>query len=276
MGLAVPARGSAAVACLGAALLALAAARFARAQDTPTGTEAPPSVGLPAGSTLYIQSEPPGAVVVLRGPYEWVGVTPWRLSREVSGLYHVEARLPGYDTWKSDVIFGAMGGQQLHITLGRKTTTKALLRSLFIPGWGQIYRGSRGKGWLVLTGAAIAGGAFFVTDDAYRSAVDDFDAARDRYEEATRLEDLDDRWAEVRSASREADRRWDRRRIAWGALAGVYTFNLLDVLFFAPSGAAETSSISGLDPAAEPDGGLGWSASADPQGSVRAALSWNW
>src|SRR5512140_204925 len=61
------------------------------------------------GTNVTITSIPPGAVVSLIGPYRWVGQTPWNLVRDISGLYGIEARAPGYETWRGDAVFGPGG-----------------------------------------------------------------------------------------------------------------------------------------------------------------------
>jgi len=257
------------------AFLLLACAVGGPAAGQEGGTQIPPgnAPGVPA---LTITSEPPGAVVPLKGPYEWVGVTPWRLFRNVEGLYQVEARRPGYETWRSEVVLGPGGLRDLSFRMSRKSTVKAFVRSALIPGWGQFYRGSSLKGTLFLAGSVLAGGAFAYTHATYQEEADDFKAAERRYEAATREEELAARWAEVLDRADDADRAWDRRQIALGALAGIYALNLVDVVFFPPAGdAAVPSGPGGPVSRAEPDG-LGWSAVASPDGAVSAALHWSW
>jgi hypothetical protein len=253
-----------AAACLVSGLwAALAWPAGVRAQDGQEGLR--PAQGNGAGASgLIVNSVPAGAVVTLRGPYEWVGVTPWRLSRQVSGLYHVEARRPGYETYTSEVVLGAEGWQELNLKLSRRSTGKAFIRSLVLPGWGQAYRGSRTKGLLIFAGTIAAGATFAVFDTDYQSTLDDYDAARSRYERAVRLEDLDDRWAEVVRASNRADDKWDRRKIALGALGGIYAFNLLDVLFLGPGGEAASAGYSGREIPEPAGAGLACTASWEP------------
>lgn len=265
-----------AAACLvGGLWAALAWPAGVRAQEGQEGLR--PAQGNGAGASgLIVNSVPAGAVVTLRGPYEWVGVTPWRLSRQVSGLYHVEARRPGYETYTSEVVLGAEGWQELNLKLSRRSIEKAFVRSLVLPGWGQAYRGSKTKGFFIFAGTIAAGAAFAVFDADYQSTLDDYDAARSRYERAVRLEDLDDRWADVVRASNRADDKWDRRKIALGALGGIYAFNLLDVLFLGPSGEAASAGYSAREIPEPAGAGLACTASWEPQGDLQAALRWNW
>jgi hypothetical protein len=255
-------------------LLALVAVSAA-AQDPPAAI---PSGGTGATPTLVVESEPPGAVVVLRGTYEWIGLTPWRLYREVSGLYQVEVRLPGYETWTGEVVLGTGGIGQLHVKLGKKSGAKSLLRSMVIPGWGQLYRGQRLKGTLFGLGGVVAAGGVVWTHEAYRNDVDDFDAAKRAYEQEARWEDWPARYEVVRRASRKADRGYDRRRVALAGLGGIYAVNLLDCLFFAPTGEVSSSGVTSRaeTPAGDDRGMIGWLADVSPAGNVRAGLRLRW
>ncbi len=247
----------------------------AAAQNPPTAT---PPGGISATPTLVVDSEPPGAVVILRGTYEWTGLTPWRLYREVSGLYQVEVRRPGYETWTGEVVLGAGGIGQLQVKLGKKTVAKSLLRSMAVPGWGQLYRGQRLKGTLFVLGAAVAAGGVVWTHEAYRNEVDDFNAAKRAYEQETRWEDWPARYEVVRRASGKADRGYERRRVALAGLGGIYAVNLLDCLFFAPTGEVSSSgATSRADaPAGDDRGMIGWLADVSSAGNVRAGLRLRW
>ena len=118
-------RGRTAFAAALALVVLLARAGVSTAQD---GTETTPPAALGASAegapSLSITSDPPGVVVTLRGPYEWIGVTPWKIYREVAGLYRIEARRPGYETWESEIVLGPGGIRDLKIELARKTTFK--------------------------------------------------------------------------------------------------------------------------------------------------------
>jgi hypothetical protein len=261
----------------GTTVLLLALLSAAAAAQEPAA--APPATSpTSTAPTLVVESSPPGAVVTLRGPYEWTGVTPWRLYRDVHGLYRVEARLPGYETWSGDAVLGPGGVSQLQIKLGRRTLAKVLLRSAVIPGWGQVYRGQKAKGALFLVGSVVAAGGVCWAHEAYRDDVDDFDSAKRAYEQATRLEDLPALYEAVRHASDHADRGHERRTLALAVLGGIYGLNLLDCVVFAPSGEVSSSaSTSRAEAPAVPDAGsLGWLADVSSTGSVRAGLRLRW
>jgi hypothetical protein len=250
-------------------------AASAAAQDPPVAT---PPGGIGATPTLVVDSAPPGAVVILRGAYEWTGLTPWRLYREVSGLYRVEIRLPGYEAWTGEIVLGPGGIGQLQVKLGKKTVEKSLLRSVVVPGWGQLYRGQKSKGTLLVLGSAVAAGCVVWTHEAYRDDVDDFDAARRVYEDIRVEGDLRAGLEVVRRASEKADRSYDRRRVALFGLGGIYAVNVLDTLFFAPTGEVLSSGMTSRAdlPVGNDRGMIGWLADVSPAGSLRGGLRLRW
>lgn len=254
-----------AVLIAGAALVA-GSAGSAGAQTSPA----------PAGeaAVLVVTSDPPGAVVTLKGPYEWIGMTPWSLHRSISGLYQVEARLPGYETWKSEVVLGEGGVRTLDLRLSRRSGTRAFLRSAIIPGWGQIYRGSKGKGVLLLAGSCAAAAAYGVLDVRYQDKVDDFDGRRAAYERATTLTEIESTRRALDAATEDADDAYDQRRIAIGALAGIYAFNLLDLLFLGGGGEARVGGVTDAGGVSHPPFAMNTALAED--GTLQASLRWSW
>lgn len=226
--------------------------------------------------SLVITSEPTGAVVTLRGPYEWVGQTPWQLYREVSGLYRVEARLPGYESYESEVTLGAGGVRELRIQLSRRTRLKAASRSMLFPGWGQAYNGSRGKGLLMSFAALGAGAGLLVTHEMYNDDLDTFNERKRAYERSTRQGDLQALHAAVEDASDDAERAYDRRQVVGAIALGVYAASVLDAIFFFPSGEATPSSLARSEPAGPARAGFGWTADMVPGTAARAGLTYSW
>jgi hypothetical protein len=189
------------------------------------------------GTGLTVISEPSGAVVTLRGPYVWVGQTPWHLDREVSGTYQVEARLPGYEPWRGEAVLGPGGLQNIRIVLSRRTPWKALGRSLLFPGWGQIYSGSKGKGICLASAWVLALGGGLWTEFTYQSRLDDFKDAQSTFEAQRQLgSSWNQAYQDVERASSRADRAYKRRQVVFGVAAGVYALSALDALFFPPGG----------------------------------------
>jgi len=239
------------------------------------------------GPTLMVTSDPTGAIVHLRGAYEWVGQTPWDLDRGIQGVYLVEARLPGYEVWKGEVVVGPGGISSLHIRLSPKSAWKAGVRSLLVPGWGQFYNGSGLRGGLILGASAVALGGLLWTHELYRDEVDDFDAAKAAYQGATRQEDLPALKARLDKASRDADRAYDRRMVLLGAAAGLYALSFLDAVLFGPSGSARIDGRAANLPPEDEAGpyraaggetgdGPGLAGGINPDASLRLGFAYTW
>lgn len=245
------------------AAVAATATTAAIAQDPSAGTAVEGSPGLTPSLTpsLTVRTNPPGATVVLDGPYKLVGVSPWTIGRDLSGTYRVEIRAPGYETWRGETVLAPGIGSTLSVNLSRKSRLKAIGQSLLLPGWGQSYLGERGKArtYYVLTG--LTGAGWLTTHLMYQSKVDDFDRAAERYRAARTVDELPELRAKLREADRDADRAYDRRQIATYALVGVYGLSVLDAMVLSP--------ISGPDRGLALEvGGLG------DGGRVALALSW--
>lgn len=92
----------------------------------------------------------------------------------------------------------------------------AALRSLALPGWGQLHKGEQVKGWALVGLWAAAAGGSVAAHLARQAAEDDYLAARDPAEIAARY-DTFDRWHRARGA------------LALGA-AAVWGYAVLDAL----------------------------------------------
>jgi len=205
---------------------------------TGTGQAQPtvPSTPIPVAPSpsLIVQSNPPGATVLLHGPYELIGQTPWTLTRDLSGVYRIEVRRTGYESWNGEVVVAPGAGTTLEVDLNRKNRLRAFARSAILPGWGQTYAGNADRGRIFLAAELLTLGGWIYTHELYQSEVDDFDDAAEAYRSATRQEELPALRRALNRAGRDADRAYDRRQLLVAAAAGVYAVSLLDALFFSP------------------------------------------
>jgi hypothetical protein len=210
-----------------AACLLVAGAPCAGAQET----------AVPAAGTgvLSLKSEPTGAVIELVGEHHWRGMTPCDFNRGLKGPYELTARLRLYERWHRTLNLTEGESREMTIRLSPKRAWKAGVRSLIVPGWGQFYAEERGKGTVLLGAAALSAGGLLGTHLLYRSRVDDYREARDRYFQATHYEDL----AGLRAAMNRKDRRaadaYDLRQGFLYATAACSAISFLDAVFFFPS-----------------------------------------
>ena len=122
----------------------------------------------------------------------------------------------------------------LRQTLGKTTFWGAASRSLLLPGWGQLYRGHKKRGYGFMGAAAVLAAAWLVTDISYRSAYNTY--------RGTRLNDLQlgQRIAGTNSDVftqnfERAQSRAGRANLALGLLAAVWLSSVLDHLVVGPA-----------------------------------------
>jgi hypothetical protein len=193
----------------------------------------PPALGQDAGNVL-VNTDPQGSLVRLTGDLTLSGISPVKFDRTLSGQYRVEVVREGYEKYRTKTYFSEAQTSQLDITLVPKTRTKAFFRSLIIPGWGQKYYGNNTKSALYFTATAAAAVGYFFLKDDYDSKVDDYNARKTAYEDATYWGDLPRLEAELQDAQKKANDAEDRVNIMVAVTAGVYVFNLLDSFLFFP------------------------------------------
>ena len=237
-----------------------------------------PDVTVPPTPALSVRSTPSGATVLLHGPYELIGTTPWVLSRDLTGVYRVEVRKPGYEPWTGEVVIAPGAGASLDVDLNKKSRIKAFARSVIIPGWGQTYTGNQTRGRTFLAAEVLALGGFIWMNELYQNEVDDFDAAADAYQSAHRQEDLPALRRALQRANRNADRAYDRRQIVVAAAVGVYAVSALDALFFSPMGGPSESDGAErlIDGSSHESGRLALDTRIEPGEQARLGLSLKW
>lgn len=200
-----------------------------------------PAVNVPPAISLVVNSTPSGATVLLHGPYELVGTTPWTITRDLTGVYQLEVRKSGYESWKGEVVVAPGAGSAIDVDLHAKSRLRAFARSLVVPGWGQSYLGNpnRGRTYLALEVLALGGWAY--TQAVYQEKVDDFDRAAKNYRNEHRESELPALRRKLNQANDDADTAYDRRQLVAGAVVGVWALSLCDALFLGGGGDASES-----------------------------------
>ncbi|HHL73575.1 MAG TPA: PEGA domain-containing protein [Bacteroidetes bacterium] len=183
-----------------------------------------------------IITKPNGAMVYLDGEYRLAGRAPYSLVHALSGTYKIKATMPGYENYETTYNFNQGRPRKLAIKLTKKTRFRAMMRSMFFPGWGQHYSDLRKKGFFigVLQLAAVA--QIVKADSEYQKAVTAYNTAVQNFQAngnsaATRDELL----REVSVAQARVDENFETRRKTILIAASVYVYNLLDALIFFPS-----------------------------------------
>ncbi|MBD3258818.1 PEGA domain-containing protein [candidate division GN15 bacterium] len=198
---------------------------------------------------VTINSSPPGAEVILEGDATVTAVTPTTIRYPLIGEYELKVRHKGYETYKSRVVLDPSKAMQLEVELSRKTGVKAAARSVFVPGWGQWYTDQKTKSFTfsMLFAGAVAG--YFILDNRFQNKEDDYNLRLTEYDNAVTsgatFDELERRREALLRAQEEAFDAEDHRRIAIGAVAGVWALNVLDALLFSPT-QPSTFTVKGI------------------------------
>lgn len=128
----------------------------------------------------------------------------------------------------------SMRRKTLRQTLGETTFGGATARSLLLPGWGQLYRGHKKRGYVFMGTSAVLAAAWLVADISYRSSYNTY--------RGTRLTDLQ-LGQPISGTNSDAftqnfervQSRAGRANLALGLLAAVWLSNVLDHLVIGPA-----------------------------------------
>jgi len=198
---------------------------------------------------LTVRSEPPGALVELKGEATVTGIAPTTFRYPFSGSYELKVSKYGYEDYRTQLILDPYRLLEVDVTLSPKTRFKAAVRSILLPGWGQKYAQRDKK---ALTFAFLAVG----TGVAYLIADHNFDIKFDRYEEqlhtydsalanGASYDEMQQRLDLLLGVQEEACDWEDVRRVTVGAAVAVWGLSILDALLSCP-GEKGTFSVEGI------------------------------
>ena len=179
----------------------------------------------PAGAELYIEGESVGTF-----PF----ATPLTLA---PGLYRVEAKLPGYRPYKTQLAIDDTDGSIRHIRvrLDRYRRKHAWTSNLLFAGLGQHYLNKPVKGYFFnlveATGlvAAIAGQL------RYGNFNEDYLLLKGQYDTAINTDDIAEYQAAADEAYRQMEEALELRDTGLLVAAGAIVVSIIDALIFFPS-----------------------------------------
>ena len=211
--------------------------------------------GIQAGS-LVVRTAPEGAQVTLTGEVVIAGVTPAVFEQTLIGDYRLEIKKYGFETYRTRVVLDPGKVTEVDVRLSPKTRFKAAARSLVVPGWGQRYASKKTKGFLFTALAVGSVVGYLIADSDFDDKQDAYLEKRDEYDEASRsgtYQELLRLHAELSDLRADAYDAENWRRVSAGVAIGVWSLNLLDVLFFFPEERG-TFSVKGiaLSPSTDP------------------------
>ncbi|HOP08259.1 MAG TPA: PEGA domain-containing protein [candidate division Zixibacteria bacterium] len=189
--------------------------------------------------TLTVVTDPPGALVTVKGKAIATGISPVRFEQVPEGDYKVEICLSGYATHKAEVKVGNEPLADITVKLARKTRLKGALRSMFIPGWGTAYAGhkTRGQSYFILSTASVV--TFFLVEDWFQSKHDTYQDIRAKYKASRTVHEQQFWYGHLVTTQKDAYDAENVRRVTIGLVAGIYSISLLDALLFPEPAAGE-------------------------------------
>jgi hypothetical protein len=196
-------------------------------------------------SDVTIRSNPPGAQAILSGDITVSGLTPVRFTQLLVGDYELKVKRFGYDTYTTRIIVDPSNPIEVDVRLSKKSRFKAVIRSMFIPGWGQHYSGQGGKGIVYTSASAISVVAFWVAENWFKSQRDEWQRLKSQYADPMSLADKQALWPKLVAAQEDAYNAENNRRIHIGVVAGIWALNVIDAFLFFPEDRG-TFSVKGL------------------------------
>jgi hypothetical protein len=195
---------------------------------------------------ILISTKPSGATIYLKGEFDIVANTPAHLPMDISGRYKAKITRPGYETWKGELTFVPGSANDVEVALSAKSRYKASLRSIFVPGWGQIYSGNSRRGSMFLSAAVISGISIFVTNRRYENKNNDYNIALADFNAASSIEEKNRLRTILSDERKEAYDAETDRNMAIAIGIATWAFNIIDALVFFPEGDAFFPTVTAL------------------------------
>ncbi|MEE9465923.1 MAG: PEGA domain-containing protein, partial [Candidatus Neomarinimicrobiota bacterium] len=159
------------------------------------------------------------------------GKTPLTRLEYGIGDYALKVSRPEYFPFKGTIFIPQNNEARQSVVLQKKPKAPAMIMSLALPGSGQLYQGHSLKA-LVFGGAAI-GLAFLAYDEqqSFDDSNDEFIHWRDEYNNEIDPEQMAIKKAIAQEVLDDMSQAETNRNLYLGILGGVWTVNILDILF---------------------------------------------
>ncbi|MBN2424530.1 MAG: PEGA domain-containing protein [Calditrichaceae bacterium] len=150
------------------------------------------------------------------------------------GNHIINLKSPGHYDKQLGIIVKADQTLEIDGYLKSKTKTAAITRSVFLPGWGQMYQDKNVRSvflMLSLTGAT-AGSVWYTL--SYNNAVKDYNDIRDKYNDAYEIDLIDNLRSQMDDAYHNVKNNEKTRNNFFIAAGAIWFINMVDVIFLPP------------------------------------------
>jgi len=138
------------------------------------------------------------------------------------------------------------GSQSVSTAVAEKNRFGAAVRSLILPGWGQLYSGNKLMGWSFLGGEAIIGALAFSSYSAYSKAKSDVISFNEQYKNATDQSQISDLRAKALQAESDEISSNDQMTMMIYVAGGIWAANVVHAFLTGPQ-SEMASKKSGFD-----------------------------
>ena len=187
-----------------------------------------PSLDMISGIMSFVNL-PQSSQISIDGNF--IGKLPINNQPLKKGTHEIFVSIPGYEsiepikyTIDTSIVY------YLQIpSLIPKTKLKALIRSVILPGWGQLYyeRPIRGYGFIGLN--ILMGGYLLSNEIKYYDQFTKYESAINEYKSA--IDNVDEKWLIIEKEKEILDKNIENARMGMYVIAGVYTYNFIDIIF---------------------------------------------
>jgi len=183
---------------------------------------------LPQG-ILSVKADVPDAEIFVNGESRGMGETSLYL---IPDTYDVQVHHPrfGVNRKRVNVRSEALSEELFEL---RPSKQNAFMRSLILPGGGQLYSNQK-RGYLYMAGAALAAGFTIRAMHSYSVAGNKYDTAFENYQKARTINDAAIYRAETLKHYNNQNQALDNIILGLTVFGGIYIIQLLDVHFITP------------------------------------------
>jgi hypothetical protein len=200
---------------------------------------APPGLAQDQNSAegIVFMSAPEGTTIRLNGAFKFAGKTPFTISQRLIGPYSIHATKRGYESKRITLEFNREISRSVVIDLQPLSPAKAAFRSTLLPGWGQHYKGSTGRGIFFGSITLSAAAGTLITYSNYRSDRNARDQAEQTYRQSLNGGNIGEaqlalsNWQAKQSQAEDSQNQYQR---ALAITAGLWMLNVLDALLMPP------------------------------------------
>ena len=193
---------------------------------------------------LKFTSFPRGTEIEYEG--KRVLLTSKEMERPI-GDYTFSLIAPGYINKEYNLVISKKDLYRINVELDQKTKGSALIRSLFVPGWGQAYQGKTTRSWIYgvafFSSAAVT--IYFKND--YNQAVSDYNLLQEDYDSAVDPNDIDQLFREMETAYADAEKLKSLQNTFLLAAGAIWLLNIVDVLVLPPAWEKNISMSATMD-----------------------------